>query len=108
MESVGQGLFYLGVAVGVAAAVVWLVGLIRGIIVASRSKRVDRPMWVNYAALVAGLSVPVMLLGLVLWGRIEWWVLLLWVPLVAGRIFLFRMGSSISRRSDGPTDGTHG
>lgn len=108
MESVGQGLFYLGVAVGVAAGVLWLIGLIRGVIVAIRSKRVDRPMWVNYAALVTGLAVPVMVLGLVLWGRIDWWLLLLFVPLLAGRILLFRLGSSISRRSDSPGDGTPG
>jgi Ca2+/Na+ antiporter len=102
VEFVGEGLFYLAVAVGVAAAVLWLVGLIRGVIVAIRSRRVDRPMWVNYAALVTGLAVPVMVLGLVLWGRLDWWSLLLFVPLLAGRFVLFRMGSSISRRSDSP------
>lgn len=108
VESVGEPLFYLAAAVGAAAAVLWTVGLIRGVIGAIRSKRVDRPIWVNYAALVTGLALPVMGLGLVLWGRVDWWLLLLFVPLVAGRIFLFRMYSSFSRRSDGQGDGTPG
>lgn len=106
MESVGEGLFYLAVAVGAAAAALWLVGLIRGLIVASRSKHVDRPMWVNYAELVTALAVPAMILGLVLWGQLDWWLLLLFVPLVAVRLLLFRTGSSSSRRTDGPSGRT--
>ncbi len=61
-------------------------------------------MWVNYASLITGLAVPAMVLGLVLWGRLDWWLLLLFVPLLAMRFLVFRMGSSISRRSDSPRD----
>jgi hypothetical protein len=99
---------YLAVAAGGAAAVLWITGLIRAIIVAIRSKRLDRPMWVNYAALVTGLAFPVMVLGFVLWGRADWWLLLVFVPFVAWRIVLFRLGSSISRRGGGHGDGRPG
>ena len=108
VESVGEGLFYSAAAVGLAAATVWLIGLFRGTVVAIRYKRLERPMWVNYAALLTGLAVQVMILGLVLWGRLDWWMLLLFTPLLLGRFVLFWMGSSISRRTNGPGEGMPG
>jgi hypothetical protein len=63
-------------------------------------------MWLNYAALAFFLALPTMVVGLVLWGRLDWWSLLLFAPFVATRFILFRVGSSISRRNQASQDKT--
>jgi hypothetical protein len=65
------------------------------LIVAIRRRGARRPMWLNYAALLFGLALPAMVVGLVLWGRF----VLLFTPFVAMRLILFLLGSSISRRN---------
>jgi hypothetical protein len=69
------------------------------LIVAIRRRGARRPMWLNYAALLFGLALPAMVVGLVLWGRLDWWFVLLFTPFVAMRLILFLLGSSISRRN---------
>jgi hypothetical protein len=55
---------------------------------------------VNYAALALGLAVPMMIVGLMLWGRVPWWFVILFAPLVATRLVLFKAGQSVSRRRE--------
>ena len=106
MSSVGQLVFYLAVGVGALAAVVRIAGLLRMAILGFRGHPARRPMWVNYAGLTFGLAVPIMVVGLVLWGRLDWWFVLLFAPFVAMRLVLFRFGSSISRRNQAPGNHT--
>jgi hypothetical protein len=101
VESVGQVLFFLALGVGLVAAVAWISGLLWMAAAAVRNHSTRRPMWVNYAAPTFGLAVPVMVVGLVLWRRLDWWLVLVFVPFVAMRFFLFRVGSSVSRRNQG-------
>ena len=106
MEGTGKTVVYIAIAVGAVAAAAYLSGLLWMIGVAIRHRGARRPMWLNYAALLFGLAVPAMVVGLVLWGRADWWLLLLFTPFVAGRFILFRLGSSISRRNQPPRDHT--
>jgi hypothetical protein len=86
------------------AAVAYLSGLVRMIVVAIRDHGARRPMWLNYAALIFQLALPTMVLGLVLWGRLDSWFLLLFAPFIAMRLILFSLGSSISRRGQASHD----
>jgi hypothetical protein len=106
MEGVGQTVFVGAIAAAAVAAIAYVSGLVWMVVVASRHHGARRPMWLNYAALALGLAVPTMVVGLVLWGRLDWWFLLLFAPFVAARFILFRMGSSISRRNRASHDGT--
>lgn len=99
MESVGEAVFYLALVVWTGAAAVYFILLIRMVVVAIRRGGADRPMVVNYAALVFGLSIPVMVVGLVIWGRLPWWVLLLFAPFLAMRYLVFNLGRSVSAAS---------
>jgi hypothetical protein len=99
VETVGQIVFYVALGIGAMAAVASLSGLAWMIVVAIRNHGARRPMWLNYARLIVALAVPTMLVGLVLWGRADWWFVLLFAPFVATRFILFRVGSSISRRN---------
>jgi len=99
MENVGHVLFLLAIGVGAAAAGAYILGLFRMLVVAVQKGKAHRPMWLNYAALTFGLAVPVMIVGLVLWQRLDWWFLLIFAPFVVGRLALFGAGRSISRRS---------
>ena len=98
MRSVGEVIFYLGVAVGAVGWIAWMTGLVRMSIAGFRGRNARRPMWVNYSALTFGLAVPVAVIGLVLSGRLDWWFLLIFAPFVATRFVLFKLGRSISRR----------
>jgi hypothetical protein len=106
MEGIGQTIVYVAIAVGAVAAAAYLSGLLWMIGAAIRHGGARRPMWLNYAALLFGLAVPAMVVGLVLRGRGDWWVLLLFAPFVAMRFFLFRLGSSISHRNQPSRDDT--
>jgi hypothetical protein len=106
MEAIGQTVSYIAIAVGAVAAASYLSGLLWTIGVAIHHRGAHRPMWLNYAALLFGLAIPAMVVGLVLWGRADWWVLLLFAPFVAMRFFLFRLGSSISHRNQPSRDDT--
>jgi hypothetical protein len=104
MEGIGQTVVYIAIAVGAVAAAAYLSGLLWTIGVAIRHRAARRPMWLNYAALLFGLALPAMVVGFVLRGRADWWVLLLFAPFVAMRFFLFRLGRSITRRNQPPRD----
>jgi hypothetical protein len=80
------------------AAAIYLALLVRMFITAMRHGQAHRPMLVNYAALAFALAVPFMVLGLVLWVGLPWWFLVLFVPFVAMRLVMFRLGSALSRR----------
>jgi len=99
MEGVGQTVFYVAIAAGAVAVVAYISGLVWMVIVVIRHHGARRPMWLNYAGLAFRLAVPTMVVGLVLWGRVDWWFLLLFAPFVVTRFILFRLGSSISRRN---------
>ena len=101
MERVGQIVFYGAIGAGALAATAYMSGLVWMLIVAIRNHGARRPMWLNYAGLAFALTVPIMVVGLVLSGRVDWWFLLLLAPFVAMRFILFRLGSSISRRNHG-------
>ena len=102
VEGVGQFIVYAAIAAGVVAAAAYMSGLVWMIVVAVRYGGARRPMWLNYAALTFGLAFPALVVGLVLWGRVDWWLLLVFAPFVAMRLVLFRLGSSISRRNQAP------
>lgn len=91
MEAVGKTVFYLALAAGIVAAVAYLSGLVWMFAVVIHHRSAGRPTWVNYAALVFGLALLTMLVGLVLWGRLDWWFLILFAPFVASRSILFWM-----------------
>jgi hypothetical protein len=98
LEAVGETIFYLAVIIGAIAGATYLSLLARMIVTSIRSGGARRPALVNYAALAFGLAVPTMIVGLVLWGRLPWWFVLLFAPFAAMRLVLFKAGQSISRR----------
>lgn len=100
VETVGQTVFYLAVATAVVAGVVYFCGLVWTLGLAVSHRRPCRPMWVNYAAWGFGMALPVMVIGLVLRGRLDWWFLIVFAPFVVSRFILFRMGTSITRRNE--------
>jgi Ca2+/Na+ antiporter len=100
VEAVGQVLFYAAIAAGGGAAAIWISGLVWMVVAAIRKHGARRPMFVNHAALAFRLAVPVMVVGLVMLGRLDWWFVLLFAPFVALRFILFRAGTSISRRGE--------
>jgi hypothetical protein len=106
MEGIGQTVSYIAIAVGAVAAAAYLSGLLWMVGVAIRHGGARRPMWLNYAALLFGLAFPALVVGLAIWGRADWWLLLLFAPFVAMRFIVFRLGSSISRRNQPPRDHT--
>lgn len=98
MESIGELIFYVALIAFAVAAATYLALLLRMIVISIRRGEARRPALVNYAGLVAfGLSLPLMIVGLVMWGRLPWWFVLLFAPLVAMRVVFFRMGQSITR-----------
>lgn len=100
MESIGEFIFYLALTVFVVAAATYLALLLRMIVMSIRGGDGRRPLLVNYAGLAFGLALPLMIVGLVLWGRLPWWFVVLFAPLVAMRVVSFKMGQSITRRND--------
>jgi len=96
----GELIFYLALIAFAAAAATYLALLLRMIVISIRSGDARRPALVNYAGLAFGVALPLMIVGLVLWGRLPWWFVLLFAPLVAMRVVSFRMGQSITRRKD--------
>jgi hypothetical protein len=98
VEGIGQMVFYVAASVGAVAGLVTLAGVTQMGIAAVRNRGVRRPMWINYARLVFAFALPTMIIGLVLWGRLAWWFLLLFAPFFLTSLVIFRMGTSISRR----------
>lgn len=98
MERFGEVVFYLALVVGVGGAAIAFSTLVSLLVASIRGRGYQRPMYLNYAQLAFGLAIPAMIVGLVLWGRLPWWFILLFAPFVALRFFLFGAGRSLSRR----------
>ncbi|HEX9634963.1 MAG TPA: hypothetical protein VGB34_05695 [Candidatus Limnocylindria bacterium] len=94
----GETIFYLAILVAATAGTVYLFLLVWMLVASIRNAQVRRPALVNYAALAFGLAMPTMIIGLVLWGRLPWWFVLLFAPFAATRLVLFKAGQSVSRR----------
>lgn len=100
MESIGELIFYVALIAFAVTAATYLALLLRVIVITIRRGDARRPALVNYAGLAVGLAIPLMIVGLVLWGRLPWWSVLLFAPLVAMRVVSFKMGQSITRRKE--------
>jgi peptidoglycan biosynthesis protein MviN/MurJ (putative lipid II flippase) len=97
VDRLGQVLFYVASGVLAAAGAAYVLGLL-WTLVSTRSRGEWQPKWVHYAGFIFRLAIPTMVLGLVLWGRLAWWFLLLFAPFAVGQYFAFQEDRSLSRR----------